>query len=427
MKILIFILSLIPVSSFAFNLVGGKYSNLNDAATARVRGATAAYLNPAGLAFEESSSISSGASAYNYEFSNQNGERSVTTSSSTSHVAAIEETENYIFGFMIYTSFDLARESSQSNYTKNSEGYNQGSASKMKNKVEQNIYIFAMAPKKANWGASLNFIQTSSQVQVNTSAQNYSSDATKRLNKVSHMSFNNQDIQTHLTFGQQFRLNERWKFGYKLTSPTYLLTGSGNYQYDQVQLDGTDSNNATLTNIHYDVDTETVYHIQGEALRLGFSYFHDDWIYSLDFFYTSGYNPHKTISKNRGEYSIWISQSDLYIEDYSDVTHENSDSEHNSLVFNTSIEFLINDNESFGGGISYVPTSAKGGKGTDELIASIGYSKKYKNFLGSYGLNYQKAFDTGKNTMWDDSQQKEVPTREEYESISFLLSGAYYF
>ena len=76
MKLLLLTLIVLPGTSFAFNLVGGKYSNLNDAATARVRGATAAYLNPAGLAFEESSSISSGASAYNYEFSNQNGERS---------------------------------------------------------------------------------------------------------------------------------------------------------------------------------------------------------------------------------------------------------------------------------------------------------------------------------------------------------------
>ena len=62
MKIYIFILILLtPVISSAYNLVGGKYSNVGDIATARVRGVTAAWLNPAGLAFEKSSSISSGA------------------------------------------------------------------------------------------------------------------------------------------------------------------------------------------------------------------------------------------------------------------------------------------------------------------------------------------------------------------------------
>jgi hypothetical protein len=428
MKINIFLIILLsPLVSRAYNLVGGKYSNVGDIATARVRGVTAAWLNPAGLANEKSSSISSGASAYTYYFNNQDGKRTFSTSSSTSHVGAVKTTKDYILAFLLYTSFDQSTQSTKSEYKKNSEGFLEGSNSSDRIDINQNIYVFALAPKSSNWGAAINITQTSTDVSISENSQNHSADFNKRFNKTSSITSTNQQFMLNLNFGQQFDLTPNLKLGYMITSPSYLIMGSGNFKYNSIQVEGKGANDSSVLQISYDVDTKDIYSIDGEKFRTGVAYYYKGYTIELDLTHSSGYSKEKTTSDGRVDTSYWLSTIDYYQDTPGSVDNGRGSNEHNSITIGTSIGYDFDENESMGFGIRYSPTNQSGGTGTNDIIMTGGFSSKYKNFIGSYGLSLIKGLDTGKNIRFDNTLNRDVKTKQEFEIISLLVSGAYYF
>jgi len=428
MKNHIFIVILLfPMTSAAFNLVGGKYSNTGDGAVARVRGATAAWINPAGLAFEDASSISSGASAYKYMFNNDNDKKSFSLSSSTSHVAAIRESESYVYGFMLYTSFDQIAVTKSSSYSKNSEGYLQGSSSYSKTDINQNFYMFSISPKKSTWGASINIIQTTVNVLSRDNSQNYSATPTSRKHKASTLELEDQFFMAGLEFGQQLKITEKLKFGYKLSSPTYLLQGGGYFRLDSVEVTGTDANNTTVYQANYDVETKTIDYYSSERLRVGLAFYLDEYIFEFDISYSGGYRRKKQKLLDKGDYLIWDSATDTYYLVSPEVEVGSDESDHNAANVTFSMEYTISDTENYGFSIGYAPTSERGGKGMNQVSLTSGYSKKYKNFLGSYGLHYLKGIDTGNNTITDEVTNSTEKVIQEFESISLMVSGTYYF
>jgi hypothetical protein len=426
-KAICLILLITPVITYAYNLVGGKYSNVGDGAVARARGATSIWINPAGLAFEKSSSISSGASAYNYRYSQEGDKKSFSSSSTTSHVAAVSEFETYILGFMLYTPFNQTSISKNSNDIKNSEGYSQGSSAYNRLDITQNYYLFAFSPKKANWGLSLNIVQTSYSVLQRQNSHNYSSTPSKRKNKVSTIEVDDKFFMAGLEFGQQLALSDSFKFGYKLTTPTYLIIGGGSIQYDSLEVNGTDANNSVVTQANFNIKKKTIDYYESERLRFGIAYYYEDYIFELDIAYSGGYRRKKEKQLNDGDVYQWISTSDNYLEGNQGVDTASGTGDHNSASIKLSTEYIVNDDENFGFSIGYAPTDTKSGKGTNKFTATTGYSKKYKNFLGSYGVYYIKGIDTGKNTTTDDNTGVTKRSTEEFETISFMVSGSYYF
>lgn len=428
MKIYIFIILIFsPLVSGAYNLVGGKYSNIGDIATARVRGVTAAWLNPAGLANEKSSSISSGASAYTYYFNNQDGNRTFSTSSSTSHVGAVKTTKDYVLAFLLYTSFDQSTQSTKSDYKTNSEGFLEGSNSSDRIDINQNIYVFALAPKSSNWGAAINITQTSTDVSISQNSQNHSADFNKRFNKTSSITSTNQQFMVNLNFGQQFDLTPNLKMGYMITSPSYLLMGSGNFKFNSIQVNGETANDSSVLQINYDVDTQDVYNISGEKIRTGLAYYFKGYTIELDLTHSSGYSREKTTSDGRVDTSYWLSTIDSYQNTPGSIENGNGPTEHNSITIGTSVGYDFNKNDSMGFGIRYSPTNQQGGTGTNDIIVTSGFSNKYKNFIGSYGISVIKGLDTGKNLSFDNTLNRDVKSKQEFEIISLLVSGAYYF
>lgn len=415
------------ITKASFNLVGGRYSNSLDAAVSRVTGVTSSWINPAGLATEKSSSISSGASAYSYSFNNQNNRKTFSTSSSTSHVAMAKATKNYILAFMLYTSFDQKLENSISSYKKNNEGYTQGLRNSLSTDLNQNIYIFSMAKRNSNWGLSLNITQTSSSISTTQSSQNYSSTPSERKFKNFSYQTENQEYMLSLALGQKFRINDNFQFAYKLTSPKFLLYGTGNYSMDYLFSEGKGPNDSTLVSLRQDSKSKTVYAFEGEQLRLGLSYQKNKHNFEIDLNYSSGYLKSKSKFLSDGDTTYWTSQTDTYGEEKSETYNSEQTPGHNSANLSFGYEYQFDKDNSMAYGFTYNPTTEKSGKGMNTLMLSGGFTQRYKNFVGSYGVNYQRGFDTGKNTSYDDNLEKEVEAKEEFEAINILVSGAYYF
>jgi len=59
-----------------------------------------------------------------------------------------------------------------------------------------------------------------------------------------------------------------------------------------------------------------------------------------------------------------------------------------------------------GFGIRYSPTNQQGGTGTNGIIVTSGFSNKYK---------------------FNNTLNRDVKSKQEFEIISLLVSGAYYF
>lgn len=413
----------------SLNLVGGKYSNSADTAIARSTGATSILLNPAGLSQEKSSSISSGASAYSYELSNQNGNKYLSTSSSTSHVAAVKEFNNIVLGFMIYTALSSDLKTKRDTYSKDQNGNTFGAGSSSEMNINLNTYILSITPKNSTWGLSFNINQKNTKVSNQTITKNYSSTPTNREHSQISYQVEQQEYTINLSFSQQLDLTSKLKFGYKFTTPTYLIMGSGNYKMDYLAVTGSGTNDSNMVLVNTDVDSKVLYSYDSESLNLGLSYFYNDKsVFDIALFYSGGYSRSKNKYLDDGLTSYWLSQTDTYGEGISTI--ENSDStsnSHNSLGIGFGHEYSISDEYTYGIGLVYSPSNSKNKEGVHSYIFSTGITQSYKNFTGSYGLNYQKGVDAGNNKSYDSILKRDVKVKNEFESISFMLSGAYYF
>lgn len=428
MKNYVYIIALLyPVASEAYNLVGGKYSSIGDGAVARARGATATWINPAGLAFEKSSSISSGASAYNYRVDSDNDQQSFSSSSTTSHVATIGEFGSYVFGFMLYTAFDKSTKTEDSNFSKNSEGYLQGSSSFSQTDLSQNYYIFSISPKESTWGVSVNIIQTNVNVLNRENSQKQSPTPTERKHMTNTLEVEDNFLMAGVDFGQQFTIGKKYKLGYKLSSPSYLLQGGGYLRWNSIEVAGTDANNATLSQGTFKIETKTIDYYQSERAVIGLAYYLDKYIFEIDISYFGGYSRKKQKQVGDSQFLFWDSSTDTYSLFQTEFGVDSGDNDHNSVNVRLSMEYTLSDAENYGFSIAYAPTGERGGKGMNELSLTSGYSKKYKNFLGSYGIHYLRGIDTGKNTVTDDLTNTTKKATREFESISLMVSGAYYF
>lgn len=415
-------------NSFGFNSVGGIYASQMSTAVARVNDETSPYTNPAGLGAIYVNSISSGASSYSALKAQKDDENQITTSSSTSHVSYVESFDKFNIGFMVYTMMNSSDQKIESKRYSNSENYPSYYYYSSSNEQSSLMYILAFAPKKKNWGVSLNLYDLKFSYKTSTGRHSYfKTDYSKRSWNTSffHTQFKMKLLS--LTLGQQFA-SGNFRFGYRVESPAYILSNDSHQTVDMMYITPYLQNDAYVlaNNVDTDLDIETNQFIN-ERVTFGAAYIKNKFQYEINVQVEAASQDQVLRPDQDFKSYTWFSQTDTY----STQTPESEDSSGEyskaKIIPSFGVQFSATNQETYGAGVSYQKTNSKDSSGVNTVAISTGYAKRFKNFLGTYSLIYQKDFDTGHNFIYDYEKQNDVKTDLTKENLSLVFGGSYTF
>lgn len=429
--ILIFLLVSAPAFSqyYGGNSVGGKFASQMSAATARVDDETAPFTNPAGLANVNVNSISSGASSYSAFKAQRDSENEITTSSSTSHVAYIQNYEKFNLGFMVYTNASSMNKKINSKRYKNSEGYDSYYYNYSEEKQNTLMYILAFAPKGSKWGFATNIYDLNYDFTVSRAEHEY------YKTEFSNRSWSNQFTATQFkvklasaSVGYQDSY-KNFRFGFKVESPAYLLSNDSHQTVDMMYIVPNMQNDTLVLSNNVDSDLEIQSSkFRPESITMGLAYLDNKFQYEFNLFIEAASMSHELNTEDPFMSYTWSSQTDDY------TTQANIDDDDSSYEYSKAlivpsfgVQFKTTDAETFGSGISYIKNRNKDNSGVDSVLLSAGYAKSFKNFLGTYSLIYQKDFDSGGNYTYDYQKDRDIQIDLSKESLSLIFGGSYTF
>lgn len=411
------------------NLVGGEFTSQAMSAVARINDATSPAVNPAGLSSFNKDSISSGASAYSFQKDNNSNDNKIKTNSSTAHVSYIQSLSKYNIGFMVFTAQNYFDESNiYENFT-NDEGYRSYYDNSSQQKVSVNSYIFAFSPKKSNWGFSLALTDYQAKYLSDINKHKYSKTDIYQRETVHQSSQTNINFKiATLSFGQQFSHNNL-RFGYALTSPSFIIANDSNYQLNYISVLPSSATNAyVFTQNHHDSLKKKTNQFDKGNITLGAAFVNKKISFEFNLKIAPAYTSYALNTTNSTTSALWIVNTDTYAET---ETKPDKDSSHDylkaSVIPSFGLSYQSSGHESIGVGSSFSKTTAKDDSGTNTLTITTGYSKRYKNFKGSYSLVYIKNIDTGHNTQYNAKKEIDEKADIGSEQLSFVFGGSYIF
>jgi hypothetical protein len=433
MPFLFIFLLLLPISVFAQltggNSIGGQYASQAMAAVARVDDETAPFLNPAGLAKITRNSISSGASAYSF-FTVKNGQRAdFTTNNTTTHAAIIEQIKNFNFGFIVYTVANSQDQKSSDNSGLNSQSYFRLSSTSESESLNANIFSFALAPRNASWGIALNiqdvnFKQTNNSIEHNFSA---SANGRKWENLSSETSVVQQSI--NLSYGHQYAYKNH-HFGVIIRSAGYFLSNTLSFKQDYLSVQGSAGSDVVINQYNLnDTFEDQRSKATPENIQLGYAYTKDAWDYEINIMIEGA---GEEIEIDDSLYELRSNSYNTGTDDYNvnDLDTDSSGSPgytRKRIVPSIGVQYKATEKDIWGVGARYLQTNDINSEGTNDLSLSFGYTNYFKNFKGTYTLQYDRAFDTGHNERYDDVSEENIKIDLTSERISLIIAGSYFF
>lgn len=422
---LLFLL-LLPLSSFSQdNLIGGFYSTQADASVARVSDATSPVNNPAGLAKISMEEISSSASSFNAN--QRDSETAIRITSSANHVSMVRQLGNFNAAFMVYTLHDEFNVEGDYENIPTSEDLTN---SYSKNEVQTsnlNFYVLSFAPKGSKWG--LSFIGLSSDYLSNfqSSSSEFSlSDTSKR--KITSLNVNYQinTFSTGLALGFQEKFGN-FKFGVRALSPFYILSNSSTASLSATYIIGNGTNDAYIatSRLNSDIDLGTNTIIDGN-LRIGAAYEIKKHTVEFDVEVAPAGKGLSFNYDDKAISSLWDTFNNTYTEDK--VDQEASSSYTKATVTPSfGYQFNLNSKTNIGVGALYKKSDRGNEEGTNVWRITGGFSKSFKNYLGSFTAVYTKAQDAGGNYEDDLITGEKVKVDLSYADVGVIFSGSYFF
>jgi hypothetical protein len=431
-----FLFCIVIFNSYAYSQATGNSalspiastSFLNAASVvSTVRDTSAAYYNPAGLAYLKRDELQISASAYSFtEYSEGQG---VSSGIDTipSFVGSTYKLDKYNVAWF-YTS----PVNNRFQYSSLRKDINEENSFNKQDTIVVRAAGIGFAPKRRyedlKWGLSLVGLSlelNSKNFQHNIKDPNAT---TERVESIQSSEFDIQAINFAAIFGLQYKINSKMRFGIKYQSPSINALTTINFYSDQVEIKQNAANDVQWSNLLLSDESEDGTFTIADNINIGLSYKSQRWLTELVVTYNNNANQ---ISRFQLEPNIQFATGNSTGTPPTTGTLGNFDfssqeePRQGTLNINVGTLYYNNESTTLGFGVFTDFSPERDGSGVDIFGATLGTKVKSKYGYNFLGLMYRTGVDKGGNTR--EANGEDIPVDITLQSATLFLSSSVYY